>query len=102
MKKKIKNGCKARIINSWACNDGKIVTVIKNIGMFGDCDLARQYGDRWEININVPTNWGDMINHMGEGQLEYINEDNKKASWHSLRNIWVPKEVTRKNENPID
>ena len=66
---KIESGCLAIVIKSWAGNEGKSCTVIKYLGKvhgFG--------GDnRWETDLQVYDNHGELSNHFREEQLLRID-----------------------------
>ncbi len=91
--KPIEAGCRAVIVNSWAGNDGLVVTVICRVEDNKDgIDIINATGKRWEIDIYVPTNFAGKINHLGESQLRRIYEydGNEKISWADMRGIWQP------------
>ena len=87
-------GNKYEIINSWNGNDGKIVTVTGYAGKTLD-GCSTLTGHRWFIDCRVETNFGVLINHMGEKQLKAIDEDdrNKVISWEEMEGLWVPDDV---------
>lgn len=87
---RIQSGCKARIINSRVGNNGRIVTVIRKIGHVAG--FTKRHGGRWEVDIELKVSDGYCCNHVGELQLERIDnyDGNKVVSWESLQDIWVP------------
>ena len=84
---------KYRIVNSSGGNNGKIVTVIGYAGLPGldGCDVLGEYGNRFFVDRYLPTNFGDEVNHLGERQLQPIDDGYRKVSWEALKNIWVPR-----------
>lgn len=92
--KPIQNGCKARIVNSAAGNNGVVVTVIERIG---DVEgFTTEVGPRWRVDKTLDTIHGTAgADHAGENQLQRIDYDgNEKSSWEALKDIWQPSTVT--------
>ena len=83
MNKQIEPGCRARIVNSQAGNDGKIVTVLECVGDL--VGFKTRFGPRWRMDTQVLTTRGGDTDHMGEGQLQRIDDDEEQE-----------KQVTRK------
>jgi hypothetical protein len=86
-------GNEYQIINSACGHNGKIVTVTGygGVGPLDDCSLDD--GDRWYIDDQIASTWGDLINHVGEKQLRPYYDGNETISWEAMRDIWTPESV---------
>lgn len=96
--KPIEPGCRAVIVNSLAGNQGLVVTVIKHIAQ-SDCGVGFHHGEqgeRWEIDIMIASSLGLRINHVGENQLQRIDDydGNDVISWDDKRCVWQPEKIT--------
>lgn len=86
----IEIGRKYEIINSYAGNDGLIVTVTGYAGPPGFEFCGHDQKDRWYIDQFIPTTYGDKINHMSECQLKPIDDGREVISWEEMKGIFVP------------
>ena len=93
----IETGCKAEIVNSSAGNNGIVVIVGKCLGgkRLDACDLGNKFGDRWAVDIPLLTNFGATIQHIGEGQLRRIDDEDKDTmiSWEQMSDLWIPEDI---------
>jgi len=80
-----------RIVNSSGGNNGKIVTVIGYAGLPGldGCDVLGWYGNRFFVDRYLPTNYGDEVNHLGERQLQPVDDGYRKVSWERSLQLFV-------------
>ena len=92
----IEIGKKYEIINSHAGNDGLIVTVTSYAGPPGFDNCGGSKKERYYIDTEIKTNWGDVINHIAACQLKPIKEDDSRdvVSWAELKDIWTPETIT--------
>ena len=67
--KPIEKGCQAIIINSKAGSDGKVVIVGDYLGVVGNF----KYNNHWEIDISIPSTFGNPSNHISEYKLMRID-----------------------------
>mgnify|MGYP003654312880 CR=1 FL=1 len=87
----IEIGRKYVIVNSWAGNDGKVVTVIGYAGSAETMHVSGSTGERYYVDAELTSTWGGTINHAGELQLKPIDDDSQEVgSWAALKDIWSP------------
>ena len=87
----IEIGRKYVIVNSWADNDGKVVTVTGYAGSAETMYVSGSTGERYYVDAELTSTWGGTINHAGELQLKPIDDDSQEVgSWAALKDIWSP------------
>ena len=87
----IEIGRKYVIVNSWADNDGKVVTVTGYAGSAETMHVSGSTGERYYVDAELTSTWGGTINHAGELQLKPIDDDSQEVgSWAALKDIWSP------------
>jgi hypothetical protein len=72
---KIEEGCLAVVVNSYADNTGKCVTVGRFIGHVN----GYVGNNRWQVDKEVNVTTGEIVFHLREEQLMRIGDDNIKA-----------------------
>jgi hypothetical protein len=88
----IQIGRKYVIVNSWAGNDGRVVTVTGYAGSAETMHVSGSTGERYYVDAELTSTWGGTINHAGELQLKPIDDDSQweAGSWGALKGIWTP------------
>jgi hypothetical protein len=87
----IEIGRKYVIVNSWAGNDGRVVTVTGYAGTAKTLGVSGRTGERYYVDAELNTTWGSNINHAGALQLKPIDDDSQAVgSWAALKDIWSP------------
>jgi hypothetical protein len=88
----IQIGRKYVIVNSFAGNDGKIVTVTGYAGPPNFQGFSERTGARYYVDAEMTTTWDFTTNHLGERQLKPIDDDSQweAGSWEALKGIWTP------------
>jgi hypothetical protein len=103
MKKQLEVGCKVVITKSMAGNKGKVFMLTKYLGKVKEYNPENTFGMRWEIDGEVVTNTRKVINHLGENQIERIDDydGNEKISWGDMEDIWNPKNLVKRKINEM-
>jgi hypothetical protein len=89
----IQIGRKYVIVNSFAGNDGKIVTVTGYAGPPNFQGFSERTGARYYVDAEMATTWDFTTDHLGELQLKPIDDDDSQwesGSWEALKGIWTP------------